>query len=68
MEAGFGDLQPFNRVMRQLLQERTVDRQARPWALRRLASSKRLRSSRRVLPAEKPTDPPERSATAWVGP
>ena len=47
MEAGFGDLQPFNRVMRQLLKERTVDIQARPWALRRFVSS---RKASRVLP------------------
>lgn len=36
-------MHPFNRVMRRILQERTVDRQARPWALRRMASSKALR-------------------------
>ena len=68
MEAGFGDLQPFNRVIRRLLKERTVDHGSRPWGLKRLASFRV--GSRRVLPSSSaPTERDETSVKhAWVGP
>ena len=80
MEAGFGDLQPFNRVVRRLLKERTVDRRARPWALRRLGTSSRVlitRTCSRVLPlrggveasaGERGGEADAVRKEAWVGP
>ena len=49
MEAGFGDLNPFNRVVRRLLKERTVVRRTKTSALKRFMSSG-SRSFSRVLP------------------
>ena len=75
MEAGFGDLNPFNRVIRRLLKERTVnDRRARPWALKRALTSvgsRVLPNARRGHAAadEAPVDQPKWTkapAQAWT--